>query len=312
MSKYFRQVILILLCLVTGAAIPKESTFFIITMTGPGTQSDQAARYFAPLLEAHLGQPVVVMNVPGGDGAVAMRQYKEQGESCDSLLLGNASILYAALNREKFEYDPLDQFIPVHGMANAPSILLAPATSDIRNVDDLVKTYNKAGRLVGGSFTPQTATSMEMLDKSMGTKSTMVHYKTAAQMAIDLAAGRLDYTITVSGSASTQGLIDAGRLRVIAIVGDRRLSYYPGVPTVKEQGYTSPETFYWSAFFVNRSAKGACRKYLERVVDMTLNSELGDHYAQQPGGPTRFMANGEQVRAFMRAQLKVLQEFKSK
>lgn len=117
MSKHFRLLFLTLLYLVTGAAVPKESTFFIVTMAKVGSPSDQAARYFAPLLQAYLRQPVVVVNLPAGNGAAAMRQYREMGETCDALLLGNASMLEFT-NKDQLGFDPLSQFVPVHGMIN--------------------------------------------------------------------------------------------------------------------------------------------------------------------------------------------------
>lgn len=117
MSKHFRLVILSLLWIVTGAAVPKESTFFIITMAGAGSQTDKAARYFAPLLEAYLRQPVSVINVPLGGGAVAMRHYKDLGQTCDAMLLGNGAMVTASLDKDA-EFDPMTQFVPVHGMIN--------------------------------------------------------------------------------------------------------------------------------------------------------------------------------------------------
>ena len=203
MSQYFRQVILVLLCLVTSAAVPKESTFFIVTMGAPGSPSDRAARYYAPALQVFLGQPVVVRNVTGGQGLLAMRQYKDLGETCDSVLLGNANLLHTALAKEPLDFNPLVQFVPVHGVTNAPG-LLAPGDRVQKNAED------------------------------------------------------------------------------------------------------------WSAIFVNEGVTGKCRKRLENVMRLTLESALGERYAQQSGGDVRFLASSQQVREFMRYQYKVLSETKSR
>lgn len=307
MSKYFHQVILVLLCLFMGAAVPKESTFYLLTLTGAGSQSDTAARYFAPLLETHLGQPVVVMNVPGGEGLVGMRTFMGMGEGCEAMMVGSAAVLFAGLHPEKAGFDAMEQFVPIHGLSNNHSLIVVNAALPIHSLADLVKYHGKEQRLVAGSISPQTTTSLGMLDKSLHIQSDIVNYKQSSQMAVDLAGGRLDYSIVLSGTTGVQGLLDSGKLRAIAVVGNKRISAYPEVATIREQGYTAPEVFYWSSFFANKNTSPACRKRLEGVVAQTLNSELGERYAQLPGNPQRFAVGSAQMGELLRKQLKLLQ-----
>jgi len=300
----FRLLILLVLVFLSGTIAAGTSTLTLITLSGPGSQSDTAARYFSHELEQHLGQRVVVVNSPGGEGVVGMRHFINNGVSCDSMMLGNASVLFAAMHQQELGFDAMKQFVPIHGLAESRSVIVVPTDSPVHNLKELVTLHAKEQRLIGGSISPATSTSMSMLDESLRVKTDVIRYKTTPQMLLDLVGGRLDYSIVLTGTSAIQGLIETGKLRVIAGVDPKRHPAFPAIPTIVEQGYAPIEVFYWGAFFVNDNTPASCQKRLQAAVRATLYSATGEKFSKQAGAPQRLLVDGEQMGAIMRRQLK--------
>lgn len=300
----FRLLILILMALMFQSIAAGTSTFTLITLSGPGSQSDTAARYFGQELEKHLHQRVVILNAPGAEGVVGMRQFMNNGASCDSMMLGNASVIFAALHKEELGFDSMKEFVPIHGLANSNSVIVVPATSSIHTLKDMIAFYAKEQRLIGGSISPATSTSLGMLDDSLHVKTDVIHYKTTPQMLLDLVGGRLDYSIVLTGTSAIQGLIESGKLRVVAGVDPKRHPAFPNIPTITEQGYKPIEVFYWGGFFANDDTSPVCRRTLEAAVKRTLYSATGEKFSEQAGAPQRWLVNSEQMGETLRRQLK--------
>lgn len=222
---------LIALLLLASNAFAQPLT--IITATGPGSMSDTAARHFAPLLEHELKRPVVVQNLPGGGGVVAMQAFLS---SKDSVFIGGTVQGYVAATMPRLDFDPIADIVPIHGLTVTAQQILVPATSDIRKLSDL-----KGRKLNGGSAHPSTQMTMTLLDAALGSQTLVVGYKQTAQVAIDLASGVIDYTVGAVGNGATQGLIDAGKLRVVGLAGDVPVEEFSWVGWFVKRGSVSPD-----------------------------------------------------------------------
>lgn len=300
----FRLLIFILMVALTQSIAAGTATFTLITLSGPGSQSDTAARYFSEELEKQLGQRVVIVNAPGGEGVVGMRQFMNNGHNCDAMMLGNASVIFAALQDKSLGFDPMKEFVPIHGLANSNSVIVVPAASPVHTLKDLVALQEREHRVIGGSISPATSTSMGMLDESLRVKTDVIHYKTTPQMLLDLVGGRLDYSIVLTGTSAIQGLIETGKLRAIAGVDKQRHPAFPDVPTIVEQGYKPIEVFYWGGFFANDDTTPVCRRRMEAAVRKAMYSPRGERFSEQAGAPQRWLVNGEQMGEILRRQLK--------
>lgn len=177
----------------------------IYTASGPGSLADTAARFFAPLIEKESGSPVSVFNHPGGNGVVGISAFlKSKGSS---IFIGSTVQGYLKMT-SKTPFDPIRDLTPLYGLSITKQQVLVPASSPFRSISDMGGI-----KLNGGAAHPSTEMSMLLLDHKRNGETVIVGYSQTSQVAIDLAAGRIDYTIGGVGNSATQGFIDSGRIR---------------------------------------------------------------------------------------------------
>lgn len=229
----------------------------IVTTSGPGSLSDQAARYIQPLLAKELGEEVIVVNVPGASGLVGMRAFNQLPKNEGHVLLGSFALAFVAKTMPQPDFDPLTAFTPVVGMTHVPLSVTVPSTSPAKSVSDFVKMSAEKGGLRGGTSHPSTDISMMLLDKQLGMRTEPVAYKQTAQLYTDLAAGVIDYTIG-GGNKVAVGLIESGKLRVLERINDFGI-----------------EDFSWTGLFMHAGAENSrVFEALKRVVTKSNMQDL--------------------------------------
>lgn len=192
----------------------------LVTTSGPGSLSDTAARFAAMLLERELSRPVVVDNRPGGLGVVGLRHFWSLPSDGNAILIAGTQLAYVSKAVPQPDFDPMKAFVPLNGLVYTPQQIMVPAASPVRAPADLRALQRSKGVLNGGSSHPSTQTSMGLLDEVLGTKTTIVGYRQATQLASELAGGFIDYTIGGKGNGATAGLIESGHVRVIGNLKD--------------------------------------------------------------------------------------------
>jgi tripartite-type tricarboxylate transporter receptor subunit TctC len=224
-----------------------------IVAGSPGSQMDQTTRVIAKHLSDRLKTPVVVDNRAGASGFIAATALTSSQPDSYTLLSANSSVSvinYAAL--KELPYNPLTDFAPVAGIYKTGLILAVPASSPAKTLPELLDIIKeKAGKANVGSSTIGLEVVTSDLLQQAKTSATIIGYKSTVQTSMDLAAGLLDFAIL--DYASVVPLAQAGKLRLLAIVGDERMSSIPDVPTVAETGAiagaTSAPTS-WAGIFV--------------------------------------------------------------
>lgn len=248
------------LCLLfVSSAWAQPLTF--ITPTGPGSISDTAIRFFAPLIEREMGRPVVVVNMPGANGLIGARGFLDAPKDGNYVFLGGSPIPYLAATQMGRDF--IDKFEPLHGFATTPQQIMVPASSPVHSIADLVALSRKKGSLNGASAAPSTQISMGLLDKAVGTKTTVVGYKQTTQAATETAGGFVDYTIGGRGNGATAGLVAGGQLRVIGLLRD-----------------VGVEEFSWNAIFMHPSAPDEAKKKITAVIEKVLTSPEAEKFQQ--------------------------------
>jgi tripartite-type tricarboxylate transporter receptor subunit TctC len=188
---------------------PAPQAIRIVVGVGPGVGADVTARLLAQGLEAELGEPVIVDNRPGADGFIAARQVASAPPDGRTLLFGLGSQF--AINPAIFAslpYDPQRDFAPITLLARQPALFVAHPSLPV-------------------------TTLRELLDHTRAHPST-VNYGTGTS------------TFMLIAEAGAIGSAQAGRLRVLAVSGDKRLRQLPGVPTLAESGQ-GDEVPVWTA-----------------------------------------------------------------
>ena len=204
----------------------------------PGGGTDLAARAFGERLSARLGQPVVVENRPGAStaiGAVAVVNAPPDGLTL--LFSGSTTFTVNPAVRPRVGYDPFRQLTAVALVARAPLVLLTGAAGPYASLAALLAdAARRPGEVNYATFGPGSGPHLaaEMLAYARGVRLTPVAYKGSADAAIGLVRGDVALGIDTLAAAAPQ--VRAGRLRALAIVGEKRSRLMPEVPGYGELG----------------------------------------------------------------------------
>lgn len=263
-----------------------EKPIRLIVPSPPGGGNDIMARLAAQRLNAAWNQPVVVDNRPGAGGGIAFEMAARATGDGYTLLLGstNLSVLpYMA----KVGYDPLKSFSPVSLMATAMNILLVYPGVPAKSAAELIALAKaKPGQLnyASGSVGSSTHLAAEMFKMMAGVDVVHVPYKGAGPALIDLMGGRVQ--MMFSNPAAAYGYVQAGKLRALAVSGDKRSAKLPDIPTLAESALPGFEASTWWGILAPAGTPVA-------IVN-AVNGELA-RYLTQPEVQNRIVALGADV-----------------
>jgi len=210
-------------------------TVRLILPFGAASATDITARLLADRLTARWGKPVVVENRPGGDGLVALNAFL--GARYDhTLFFGPASTFLVHLyDEEKPPYDPRD-VMPIAQIYGTVLAISVPTSLNVGTMDELIALARaQPGKLNAAAATGNSDFLIFGFIKSMGVQIAKVPYRDIMQAPNDLAEGRIQ--LLMSSYASMRGLIEAGRLKVLAVTSRKRVGIAPEIPTVAEAGF---------------------------------------------------------------------------
>lgn len=218
----------------------------------PGGVADLRSRQVADRLAKALGQPVVVENRPGASGTVAVTAVTQAKPDGYTIVLGTVNDLAISPALDAAAYGRLLAGLqPLTVMARGPMIMIASQSLPARTVAELIGLARaKPGELAYGTAGPNTTHHFagELFKRTTGTNLVHVPYKGIAQMSVDLAAGNV--AVGFDFAATTEPLVKAGRIRALAVLGPRRVSLLPDVPTAREAGIGEVEMQSWGGLFV--------------------------------------------------------------
>jgi putative tricarboxylic transport membrane protein len=219
-----------------AAAAYPEKPIKILCWSKPGSSVDVYARTLADLSTKALGQPLVVTTKTGGGGVVAVDTLL--GEPADGYtLLAVTRTLTTKFGEPGVLFKPSD-FQPIVRSTLDPIVIMVPATSQFKKIEDLVK-FAKAspGKLkVDGAFALGLhRVAWEGFAKVAGIKAVWVPYEGSAPAVAAVAGGHVDAGALNPGVARAQ--VKAGKIRIIATASDQRLEEYPDVATLKQSGF---------------------------------------------------------------------------
>ena len=208
----------------------------LVAVFGPGSASDTICRIIADKLSPMLGQPIVVEDRPGADGALAALYVHHQSADGYTLLMGTNSPLSAdPFIHKDINYDPIKDFVPITRVGSFTLMLVLNPTLPIYSVKELVD-YAKAnpGRLTYASGNTAGIVGMETLKHSAEVSILHVPYKTTAPALEDIIAGRVSMMFADFTSAMPH--VAAGTIRPLATSRIKRSTLYPDLPTMDEAG----------------------------------------------------------------------------
>jgi len=225
-----------------------------------GSASDIAVRLYTERLGEALRQPLVVENVTGAAGLIgADRLAKAQPDGYTLAALNNSILtILPNIQRDRVKFNPFEDFVPIHGIANIPTLLGVHEGVPARSVKELLSLLKaKPGDFnyaTGGPGSPQHLAG-EMFMALAGVKMTQIPYKGATAAAAGLAAGQTQVMFIAHSLALPY--LPSGKVRAIAFAGGKRSAAFPDLPTVAESGVPGFDYSSWIALFAPKGTPAA-------------------------------------------------------
>lgn len=232
------------------AAWPTRQPLTLIVPFGPGSSPDTMARAVAEEAGKTLKQTIVIQNRPGASGNLGTDQIakaKPDGYTFGVSITGplvNNTVIYKNL-----PYNPTTDITPLTLAVHQYNVLVVPANSPVKNLADLVNEMKKPGARLNFPSTGAGTVShlaVELLLDRVGGKALHVPYKSSPDAVTSLLSG--DTSFAALPPVAVMPMIRDGRLRPVAAVAAKRLSFLPDVPTAAELGYPGVEGSGWIGF----------------------------------------------------------------
>jgi tripartite-type tricarboxylate transporter receptor subunit TctC len=232
------------------AAYPENPVRFIVPFA-PGGAADGVSRLIGGGLGAQLGQPLVVDNRAGAGGVVGITAVAHAAPDGYTLLMGSVTMASAPMLYKKLAFDPIKDFAPVIIVGRSPYVLVVapdfPAKT-LREFIALAKAH--PGKYNFGSAGTGSSIHLagELFKSTAHIDIVHVPYKGAGLATTALLAGQVQFMF--GSLMEMTPLIQAGKLRALAVTSDTRTAYAPDVPTMKEAGLPGYEITGWYGLFV--------------------------------------------------------------
>lgn len=230
----FVAALLIIAPLTAIAAGYPERPVRIVVPVSAGGGVDSLARIVAQHYNAVWDQPFIVDNRPGAGGSIGAEIVSRATPDGYTLMVSSSSYITNAAIRE-VRYDPIRDFQPITKLTTNPYIIVVTPSLPVKSVSDLIAlakakpdtvTYASSG--TGGIL----HMGAELLTVLTNTKMTHVPYKGVADGYPAVISGTVNWML--GSPISAQPLMKAGRLRGVAVTGEKRLKALPDLPTIGE------------------------------------------------------------------------------
>jgi len=238
----------------------------------PGGGTDVAARLVGQWLSERIGQPVVIENRPGAGSNIATEAVVHAAADGHTLLLVSTAHAINATLYERLNYNFLRDIAPVAGFMRVPNVMEINPSLSVKSVPEFIAyaraNPGKINMASGGNGTSQHL-SGELFKMMTGLSMVHVPYRGAAPALTDLIGGQVQ--VMFGDMPSAIELINAGKLRALAVTAATRSEALPDLPTVSDfvPGYES------SAWYGIGAPRNTPVEIVERL-SKEINAALAD------------------------------------
>jgi tripartite-type tricarboxylate transporter receptor subunit TctC len=241
--------------------------------TPAGGPVDTMGRIVANAMPALLGQPVVIENRAGAGNTIGSKAAAAADPDGYTLIYTAASgLIMSPMLHKNAGYTAAD-FAPVAILTETPMVLVVHPSVQAKTLKELIALAKaNPGKLnysTGGAGTLPHLTA-ELFKKLSGTQITHVPYHGGGPALADVVAGQVQMTFDTVGTSL--GFIRDGKLRCLALVGPKRISQLPDVPSMPELGYPSIVTGAWTALLAPKATPPAIVARLNKASNEALKA----------------------------------------
>lgn len=288
---------------------PQRPVTFILPL-GAGSGVDITSRLIADKLSAKWGKPVVIENRPGGDAIVAINAFVTAGDDHTLFMAPTSTFTAHPILHAKLPYEPAD-LVPIARATNTLIAIGVPASLNVNTLEDFVKlAKEKPGSLNYAGTTGAVDFVFAGFLKDAGIDVTKVPYKDGVQALNDLAEGRIQ--IYGAAYAIMRPQVEAGKVKVLALMNKERAPQLPNIPTAAESGYPSLTLDGLVGLFGPRKITPELRDRIsadvvEAASDPSLTPRLtASGQVVRPGKAAEFAAEIEDQRSRVNAAAKAI------
>ena len=270
----------IVLALTAVVAVPAQAADYpernvtVVVPFPPGGASDVTARLVGNKLAERLGKSVIIENRAGANGGLGAAGVKAAAPDGYTLLIGSIGVY--AINPvlyKNLKYDPLKEMDLLSVLVRTPNVLVTspdfPAKNVAELIDHLKKNPEKVTFASSGSGSSDHLTAVLFWQKT-GTTGVHVPYKGGGPAINDLMGGHANASFQNLGAVAQH--IRAGKLKALAVTGDKRAEALPDVPTIAEAGVKDLVVYSWQAAAAPKGLPADVRKKLETEIAAAANS----------------------------------------
>ena len=255
---------------------------------GAGGNADGRSRQVAKVMQAQLGQTIIVDNKPGGGGNVGTEMIARAKP--DGYVIGMGNFAPLAVNHalfKKLNYDPFTDLVPIMLIERGPLVLTVRTDSPFKTVKDVVAAAKaKPGSLsyASGGIGGTHHLSGALFEHTAAIDMIHAPYKSGSAAANDLMGGQVGMMFEQMYAAMPS--IKGGRLRALAITSKQRSALLPDVPTMGEAGFPAVEVLNWQGIVGPRGLPGD----IVRILNAAGNKAL-----QDPDVRAAMLAQGNEI-----------------
>jgi tripartite-type tricarboxylate transporter receptor subunit TctC len=269
----------------------------IIVPYTPGTGADILSRLLGPKLGARWKTSFVTENRPGASSMLGASLVANASPDGYTFLFTATSFGTSSVTEKNVPYDPVKDFAPVSLIATSAVALLVAKDVPVNTLPEFIEYVKKQpGKLnysSPGSGTPQHL-SMELLKLETGIDIVHVPYKASGGATTDLVAGQVEAMMVPLQTGAPY--VQAGQVKMLAVMTDERSPAFPDVPTMKELGYPKLVVYTWYAAFAPANTPPRFIQKMNADINALLQeADVRDALAKQGmnpgGGPPERMGN---------------------
>lgn len=264
--------------LFAGQALAEPATIKIMVGFPPGGGTDAIARVLAEKLKDQLGSNVIVENKAGAGGQLAAQALKAAPADGTVLFLSHDhTITVIPLTMKNPGFDPAQDFVPVAGFATFVNGLALSGGTPAKSYKEYLAWVRDNGKGKGTVGVPAPASVPEFLVKVIGQKNGLdlqaAPYRGSAPMMGDMLGNQI-----AAGVGSVPDFIEnhkAGKIRMVAVIGNKRQAILPEVPTFAELGLAGFEDLpYYGIFAPKGTPKATLDRYSAALAKVIALPEV--------------------------------------
>lgn len=222
---------------------PTRQVTFVVPYA-PGGGTDTLAHLLGAILQQHFGKLFNVLNRPGEGTVIATNFVAKSPPDGYTIMMAVSTLAIDATLYRKLPYDPTKDFVLLALIATVPFVLVVSASLPVYSVDDLIQLSKKRPLSYGsGGIGAFHHLAGALFAKMTGIKMTHVPYHGTVPALNDLVGGYIQLMFTDYGPA--QGLVNAGKLRPLAVTTTKRLAALPDVPPLADVGVPGFDIAAW-------------------------------------------------------------------